>query len=35
MNLYGGDNQFGRTQKMVPKPGVDPALLIKQPWYQR
>jgi len=35
MSLYGGDNQFGRTQKMVPKPGVDPALLIKQPWYQR
>lgn len=35
MNLFGGDNQFGRTQKMVPKPGVDPALLIKQPWYQR
>jgi hypothetical protein len=35
MNLYGGDNQFGRTQKMVPRPGVDPALLIKQPWYQR
>ncbi len=35
LNLFGGDNQFGRTQKMVPKPGVDPALLIKQPWYQR
>ncbi len=35
LNLFGGDNQFGRTQKMVPKPGADPALLIKQPWYQR
>jgi len=35
LNLYGGDNQFGRTQKMVPKPGADPAQLIKQPWYQR
>jgi len=35
LNLYGGDNQYGRTQKLVPKPGVDPALIIKQPWYQR
>ncbi len=35
LNLYGGDNQYGRTQKMVPKPGVDPDLLIKTPWYQR
>ena len=31
-NLYGGDNQYGRTQKFVPKPGADPALLIRQPW---
>ena len=31
-NLYGGDNQFGRTQKFVPKPGADPKLLIKAPW---
>ena len=31
-NLYGGDNQYGRTQKFVPKPGADPALLIGQPW---
>jgi len=31
-NLYGGDNQYGRTQKFVPKPGADPALLIRAPW---
>lgn len=31
-NLYGGDNQYGRTQKFVPKPGIDPALLIRTPW---
>jgi hypothetical protein len=30
-NLYGGDNQYGRTQKFVPKPGVDPELLIGPP----
>jgi len=35
LNLYGGDNQYGRTQKFVPKPGVDPALLIKPPWRAR
>ena len=34
-NLYGGDNQYGRTQKFVPKPGVDPELLIETPWVQR
>jgi len=31
-NLYGGDNQYGRTQKFVPKAGADPKLLIKAPW---
>jgi DNA-binding beta-propeller fold protein YncE len=31
-NLYGGDNQYGRTQKFVPKPDADPKLLIKAPW---
>jgi hypothetical protein len=31
-HLYGGDNQYGRTQKFVPKPQADPALLIKAPW---
>jgi hypothetical protein len=31
-NLYGGDNQYGRTQKFVPKPGADPALLVRPPW---
>jgi hypothetical protein len=32
--LYGGDNQYGRTQKFVPKAGADPKLLIKAPWKQ-
>jgi hypothetical protein len=32
-NLYGGDNQYGRTQKFVPKPGADPKLLIRAPWH--
>ena len=31
-NLYGGDNQYGRTQKFVPKPGADPELLISPAW---
>jgi hypothetical protein len=31
-NLYGGDNQYGRTQKFVPKPDADPKLLIREPW---
>jgi 6-bladed beta-propeller len=34
-NLYGGDNQYGRTQKFVPKRGADPAQLIGQPWVAR
>ena len=34
-NLYGGDNQYGRTQKLVPKPDADPALLIQPPWVAR
>jgi NHL repeat len=34
-NLYGGDNQYGRTQKFVPKPGADPKLLIRSPWAAR
>jgi hypothetical protein len=33
--LYGGDNQYGRTQKFVPKVGADPALLIRPPWAAR
>ena len=33
--LYGGDNQYGRTQKFVPKAGIDPKLLIKAPWRAR
>jgi NHL repeat len=34
-SLYGGDNQYGRTQKFVPKAGADPALLIRAPWRVR
>ena len=34
-NLYGGDNQYGRTQKFVPKPGADKSLLIGVPWSGR
>jgi hypothetical protein len=29
-NLYGSDNQYGRTQKLVPKEDADPKLLIKR-----
>ena len=31
-NLYGSDNQLGRTQKLVPKADADPTLLIGQPY---
>lgn len=34
-SLYGGDNQYGRTQKFMPKPDADPALIIGQPWVAR
>jgi hypothetical protein len=34
-NLYGGDNQYGRTQKFVPKPGADRAQLVGTPWAAR
>ena len=34
-NLYGGDNQYGRTQKLVPKRGANPAQLIRSPWVSR
>ena len=34
-NLYGGDNRHGRTQKLVPKHGADPTLLIDPPWVER
>jgi WD40 repeat protein len=33
-NLYGGDNQYGRTQKFVPKAGSSAELLIEPPWSQ-
>ena len=35
LNMYGGDNQYGRTQKFVPKRGIDSGLIIKQPWRQK
>ena len=35
LNLYGGDNQYGRTQKWVPRPDADPALIIQPPWQAR
>ncbi len=35
LNLYGGDNQYGRTQKFVPKPDADPTLIIHPPWRAR
>lgn len=34
-NMYGGDNQYGRTQKFTPRPGADPKLLIGRPWTGR
>ena len=34
-NLYGSDNQNGRTQKFVPKADADPALLIGAPHVRR
>ena len=29
-NLYGSDNQLGRTQKLVPRKDADPKLLIRR-----
>lgn len=31
-NLYGSDNQYGRTQKFVPNVDADPALLVGLPY---
>ncbi len=31
-NLYGGDNQYGRSQKFIPKSDANPELLIDPPW---
>ena len=31
-NLFGGDNQYGRTQKFAPKAGANPEQLIQPPW---
>ncbi len=33
-NLYGGDNQYGRSQKFIPKSDANPELLIDPPWVQ-
>lgn len=35
LNLYGGDNQYGRTQKLVPRTDADAALIIRPPWQQK
>jgi hypothetical protein len=35
LNLYGGDNQYGRTQKFIPKADADPAFIIQPPWVAR
>jgi hypothetical protein len=35
LNLYAGDNQYGRTQKLVPRPDADRALIIRPPWKQK
>jgi hypothetical protein len=34
-NLYGTDNQAGRPQKLVPRPGADPALIVGQQYVPR
>ena len=34
-NMYGGDNQYGRTQKFVPKAASGAELLIQPPWVAR
>jgi hypothetical protein len=34
-NLYGGDNQYGRTQKFVPRADADPKLIIGPAWAAR
>lgn len=34
-SLYGGDNQYGRSQKFVPKADANPELLIQRPWVAR
>jgi hypothetical protein len=35
LNLYAGDNQYGRTQKLIPKPEADPEMLIAPPWNEK
>ena len=30
--MIGGDNQYGRSQKFIPKDGADAELLIEPPW---
>ena len=33
-NLYGADNQHGRTQKLTPRADADPAALVGQPFVE-
>ena len=35
LNLYCGDNQYGRAQKLVPRVGADPAQIIHPAWRQK
>lgn len=34
-NLYGTDNQAGRPQKLTPKAGIDPDLILDRPYIPR
>lgn len=34
-NMYGGDNQHGRTQKFVPRTDADPTLIIGPPYVDQ
>lgn len=34
-NLYGTDNQAGRPQKLTPKSGADPSLIVGRPYIPR
>jgi hypothetical protein len=34
-NLYASDNQYGRTQKLVPKENISPEFLIEPAWVAR
>ena len=34
-SLYTADNGYGRTQKLLPRAGVDKSQLIQPPWVAR